>query len=372
MDFKVKEVTGVEDKSVAQIEEQLLKKHEEKMEGAKPEVNVVEPKPEAVEKVESSTPVPETTPLNDEDVLSYIKDRYNKEITSVDELLAQREQNEELPEDVKAFFEYKKNTGRNISDFMNLQKDYDEMGDDQILAAYYSQTEEGLDSSDIKELIDDSFGYEEDYDDEKDIKKRRLAKKRELSKARKFLNEQKEQYNVPLESSGKVRSDEQVEEFNRYKSYIDEANNAKEATKKRYDYFLQKTEEVFNNDFKGFDFKVGESSFTFKPGDATELKNLQSDVNNFIGKYMDKESGLMNDPKGYHRSMSVAMNPEKFAQFFYDQGMAAAVDNVSKKSKNINMEMRNAPQARTKDGLTIRSLSEPSKKGLTIKSNKNR
>ena len=375
MEIKVKEVNK-EEKSRQQIEQELLEKHEEKFDDVekveqteKVETPVAEEtKPEETtteEVVEEKTPSSE---LNDEDVLKYIKNRYDKDISSVDDLFAQKEANEELPEDVSAYLKYKKETGRGINDFYNLQKDFDSMDSDQLLAEYYNATEEGLDAIDIKDLIDDNFGFDEEIDEPKAIKKLKLAKKRELAKAKKYFNDQKDKYKVPLESSGGGLSGEEKEMLTAYKSYIDESNTVKEANAKRYDYFLKKTDEVFNNEFKGFEFKVGEKNLTFKPGEATELKNLQSDVNTFLNKYMDND-GLMKDASGYHRALSMAMNPEKYAKFFYDQGVADTVDNVSKKSKNINMDIRQAQQSVTKDGRTIRAVrSNDSGRGLKIRS----
>tara|TARA_R100001443_G_scaffold87079_1_gene93643 strand:+ start:5358 stop:6494 length:1137 start_codon:yes stop_codon:yes gene_type:complete len=374
MEIKVKEVNK-EEKSKQQIEQELLEKHEEKFEDVqnveqteKVETPVAEEsKPEETteETVEEKTPSSE---LNDEDVLTYIKKRYDKDISSVDDLFAQKEANEELPDDVSAYLKYKKETGRGINDFYNLQKDFDSMDSDQLLAEYYGATEEGLDAIDIKDLIDDNFGFDEEIDEPKAIKKLKLAKKRELAKAKKYFNDQKDKYKVPLESSGSGLSGEEKEMLTAYKSYIDESKTVKEANAKRYDYFLKKTDEVFSNEFKGFEFKVGEKNLTFKPGEATELKNLQSDVNIFLNKYMDKD-GLMKDASGYHRALSMAMNPEKFAKFFYDQGVADTVEDVSKKSKNINMDIRQAQQSVTKDGRTIRAVrSNDSGRGLKIRS----
>tara|TARA_R110000868_G_scaffold98361_4_gene270700 strand:+ start:379 stop:1485 length:1107 start_codon:yes stop_codon:yes gene_type:complete len=358
----VKEISGIE-KSKVEIEEQLLKEHEEKFDQESNNDPI-----DKVEVPEEQTPVSE---LNDADVLSYIKNRYDKDIESVDQLFETKESNEELPEDVSAYFKYKKETGRSIQDFVKLQQNYDEMDSDKLLSQYYSQTEEGLDSEDIKDLMEDKFGYDEDLDDEADIKKIERTKKRELVKAKKFLNEQKDKYNIPLESSGAGLSGEELENFNSYKSYVEESTTAKEAQKKRYDYFLDKTDEVFNDEFKGFEFSVGEKSFTFKPGDKDELKSKQSDVNNFVNKFMDKDSGLMNDAKGYHKAMSVAMNLDKFAEFFFNQGMTDAINNVSKKSKNINMDVRSTPQNFSKDGLKIRAVGDSSSgKGLKIRSAK--
>ena len=367
--FTVKDVSGVE-KSKVEIEEQLLKEHEEKTQTETPEptvetVDTTTEKP-IEQKEEIETPASE---LNDADVLSYIKNRYDKDIESVDQLFDTKESNEDLPEDVAAYFKYKKETGRGLNDFVELQKNYDDMDGDQVLKAYYSKTEEGLDMSDIQDIMDDKFSFDEELDDPKDIKKKQLAKKRELVKAKKFLNEQRDKYKAPLESSGSGLSAEDTEKFNSYKSYIEESNNAKEAQKKRYDYFLEKTNEVFNDEFKGFEFNIGEKSFTFKPGDSKELKSKQASVNTFIEKYMDKETGLMKDAHGYHKAIAVAMNLDKFAEFFYNQGMTEAVDNVTKKSKNINMDIRKTPQTFSKDGLKIRPVGDNSSgRGLKIRS----
>tara|TARA_R110000803_G_scaffold21382_3_gene53927 strand:+ start:231 stop:1355 length:1125 start_codon:yes stop_codon:yes gene_type:complete len=374
MEIKVKEVSS-EQKSIAEVEEKLLKEHEQQIENSTADSEGVAGSVESTastqteESVQSKEETQESA-IKDEDVLSYIRDRYNKEITSVDDLFTQKESNEDLPDDVKAFFEYKRETGRGIDDFVKLQKDYDEMDASDLLTNYYSATEEGLDDIDIQDLIEDKFGYDEDLDEDKDIKKRKLAQKRELVKAKKFFNEQKDKYKIPLESSGSGLSEDAQEELQRYKSYIDESNNTQEQTKKRYDYFLNKTKEVFNDEFKGFEFEVGGNKINFKPGDAKELNSLQSNVSNFVNKYMDSETGLMNDPKGYHRALSMAMNPDKFAQFFYEQGVAATVDNVSKKSKNINMDVRSANQSVTKNGQSIRAISSDSSRGLKIKSRK--
>jgi hypothetical protein len=382
MEFKVKAVdANVEEKSRAQVEEALLKEHAEQFENQ-------QDNSQQAEKVDLSqnqnstteeTSVDETkieeasTPeFGDDDVLSYIKKRYNKDINSIDDLFEEKNSNEELPEDVSAYLKYKQETGRGINDFYKLQKDIDAMDDNAVLANYYESTEDGLDSDDIQDIINDKFSYDEDLDDEKDIRKIKLAKKRELSKAKKFLNEQKDKYKIPLESSGGGLSEDQEESIEAYKKYMEESKSIEDLNKKRYSYFLDKTESVFNNEFKGFEFSVGEKNISFKPGDAQELKNVQSDVNNFINKFMDKD-GLIADPVGYHKAFSVAMNPDKFAKHFYEQGVAATVDNVSRKSKNINMDVRQQSQSFSKNGITIRPMgvSSDSGRGLKIKSRKN-
>jgi len=375
MKIQVKAVEGNTQKSKAEIEEQLLQKHEAQQ-GNEP----VDEKPEKVEtskveketKVEETPPVEDKTPsseLNDEHVLNFIKERYNKDINSVDELFETKESNPELPDDVKLYFDYKKETGRGIEDFYKLQKNYDDMDEDSVLADYISVQEEGLDAIDIQDIMDDKFGYDSEEDDERDIKKKKLAKKRELAKARKFFKEQKDKYKIPLESSGGGLSDEQENNLNAYKTMLEQSNTQKESVQLMRKNFEERTNNVFNDEFKGFEFSVGDDkSILYKPGTAEELKNKQMDFNNFISKYND-ENGLMKDARGYHKAMSIAMNPEKFAQFFYEQGVAATVDDVAKKSKNINMDVRRAPQLSTKNSLKIKAVGDTSSgRGLKIRS----
>ena len=375
MKIQVKAVEGNTQKSKAEIEEQLLQKHEAQQ-GNEP----VDEKPEKVEtskveketKVEETPPVEDKTPsseLNDENVLNFIKDRYNKDINSVEELFETKESNPELPEDVKLYFDYKKETGRGIEDFYKLQKNYDDMDEDSVLADYISVQEEGLDAIDIQDIMDDKFGYDSEEDDERDIKKKKLAKKRELAKARKFFKEQKDKYKIPLESSGGGLSDEQENNLNAYKTMLEQSNTQKESVQLMRKNFEERTNNVFNDEFKGFEFSVGDDkSILYKPGTAEELKNKQMDFNNFISKYND-ENGLMKDARGYHKAMSIAMNPEKFAQFFYEQGVAATVDDVARKSKNINMDVRRAPQLSTKNSLKIKAVGDTSSgRGLKIRS----
>tara|TARA_R100001510_G_C7648920_1_gene206321 strand:+ start:1119 stop:2264 length:1146 start_codon:yes stop_codon:yes gene_type:complete len=377
MDIKVRAVEGTESKSKAEIEEQLLKKHEEELNEGNSEKTVVTEEVEispvnednSTEEVveEEKTPSSE---LNDENVLSYLKERYNKEINSVDDLFAEKEANEPLPEDVSAYLKYKQETGRGINDFYNLQRDYDAMDDDAVLADYIATNEEGLDAIDIQDIMDDKFGYDEELDDPKDIKKKKLAKKRELAKAKKFFNEQKDKYKIPLESSGGGLSEEQEKQLNAYRSYIEESKSVEEANKKVYDYFHEKTKEVFSDGFKGFEFSVGDKNITFKPGTKEELYNVQKDFSNFRNKFID-DKGLIKDAKAYHKAMSVALNPDRFAKHFFDLGVSQTVENVSKKSKNINMDVRKAPRLVTKDGLKIRSVqsdNQSSGRGLKIRS----
>ena len=364
MEIKVKSLDSVPEKSTQEVEENLLKKHEE--ENNDKSTDVVEEQP--VEQVAEDSAV-ESTTIKDEDVLSYIKNRYNKDISSVDDLFVEREQSNDLPEEVSKYLDYKKNTGRGFEDFVKVNKNYDNLDDDQVLAEYYSLTESDLDKEDIHYLMEEKFSFDEDIDDEKDIKKKNIAKKRELSKAKTYLHELKEKYRTPLESSGNSISEEQIKEIEAYKSYIKNSQSAKEVNDKKNEFFVKRTNEVFNPEFKGFEFEVGNKKVKYSYGDVNEMKSKQSDLNNLVSKYVG-DDGLISDANGWHRALSAAMDPQRFANYFYEQGKADAIGDVTKKSKNVNMSIRQTPQSIGDTGFKARQVSDTSGRGLKIRSKK--
>ena len=363
MEFTVKEVTGVVEKSAAQIEEELLQKHEESFSETPDALDTPPIDEPPIDESQIETPE-----LKEEDVLSYLGKRYNKEINSFDELMAQRAENESLPEDVEAFLKYKKETGRGIQDYLRLQEDFDEMNPDKLLKQYLMATEVGLDDEDIDAMMEE-FAYDEDLDDDSHIKKAKIAKKKAIAKAKDYFNSEKEKYKQPLESRGSQIPTEEKEEFEAYKQYIQQAKTLEEENNRKRDWFLKKTDDVFSQEFKGFEFNIDDKRVVFSPGDATELKKLQSTPTNFINKYLD-ESGMVSDAVGYHRALAIAMNPDKFAKFFYEQGQSDATDDINKKIKNVNMSERRAPEAAPKGGMQIREVNPDSGRGLKIKSAK--
>ena len=350
MEFKVREVDGNEEKSLAEKEQEILDKHEEKEQVTEEVVQ----KDEVVE-----------TELSEEKVLKFLGNRYGREITSFDDLVTEKEVTPEMPEDVAAYLKYKKETGRGIDDYVRLNRDFGSMNENSLLREYYKATEDGLDNDDI-DIMMEEFSYDEELDDESEVKKKKLAKKKILSKAKKYFEKQKEYYKQPLESSGSLTA-EQEEELAAYRKYIESAKTHKQETERRQAWFAEKTDQLFDGEFKGFEFKLDDKNVTFNPGSADELKKLQSNPMNFISKYLD-DSGLLKDSAGYHRALAVAMNPEKFAKFFYEQGKSEATEDVMRKTKNINMSERRTPEVTSKGGMKIRAMSEPSSRGLKIKS----
>ena len=374
MDIKVKAVESPDSKSVQEVEKELLEKHEESLQDAEGEANDtgVEESTEGAsatpeqEEIQPQGETQESSELSEEDVLSYIGKRYGKEISSFDELMSERESSEELPEDVAAYLKYKKETGRGFNDFQRLQEDFDEMDPDYLLTQYYKATETGLDDDDIDIMLSE-FDYDEDLDDETEVKKIKLAKKKVIAKAKGYFEDMKEQYKLPLESSGGESSGIDSEEMEAYKRYTESAKTQQELGERRRNWFNEKTNEVFGGEFKGFEFSIDDKAVLYSPQSAEELKTKQSDVMNFLNKFMNDE-GLIADAEGYHKAIAVASNPEKFAQFFYEQGKASATEDVTRKMKNIDMSTRNAPEVSTKGGMQIRAINPDSGKGLKIRS----
>lgn len=369
--FTVRLAGDEQSKSAQDLEKEVLAKHEQeeadRLAAEQETVRIAE------EEAKNIPPVDEkqVQELKEEDVLSFIKGKYNKQINSIDELLVEKDPIGELPEDVSAYYKYKKETGRGIDDFVKLNRDINAVNPDDLLVEYLLATEEGIDSEDVDSLMSD-YRYDELIDDEDSIKKAKLAKKKAVAKAKKYFEAQKEQYKIPVESTKeKVVQFEEPEDYKQYKQQLESAKAQQEEAVNRRSTFLQKTDEVFNESFKGFEFEVGEEKFTFAPGDASELKKNQLDTMNFIGKYMD-DKGVIKDAVGYHRALAIAMNPEKFAKFFYEQGAAKATQGVMKDIKNINMTERKAPEVTTRGGFQVKAVDSDSGRGLRIRSLNNK
>lgn len=369
MEWKVRAVTDTGEKSKQEIEKDLLEKHEEKLneEGnQKVESGIVE---ESTPVVEDQGEAKEDNGLNEDDVLSYIKDRYDKKIDSVGQLFEEREKSEDLPEDVAAYLKFKKETGRGINDYVSLNKDFDDMNPDKLLREYLVATERGLDSEDIDTLME-AYAYDEDLDDESDIKKTKISKKKAVAKAKDYFESEKEKYRVPLESRGDSISKEDAEKLEEYRQHIKQSTTYDEELKRKQQWFQKKTDEVFGSEFKGFEFTLDEDKkVVFAPADAKELRNAQQNANNFVKKFVD-DDGLISDAEGYHRSLAIAMNPDEFAKFFYEQGKSAQADDVMRKMKNTDMSMRNTPEATVKGGMQVKAMNPDSGRGLKIRSRK--
>tara|TARA_Y100001973_G_C5196616_1_gene334715 strand:+ start:1809 stop:2960 length:1152 start_codon:yes stop_codon:yes gene_type:complete len=381
-EFKVRAV-DFEEKSTQEIEQQLVDKHakENGLEDQEIKIettvdaqgNVVDTTTTAVETEEKEEKTEETPSLNDESVLSFIKNKFGKEIDSLDNIFETQEaEAPELPEDVAAYWNFKKETGRGINDFVAINRNFDDMNPDNLLTEYYKAMNPDLDADDVAFEIESQFGYDEDYDEEKEVRRVKIAKKKELVKAKEYFEKQKEQYKMPLESRADGATGAESEDYLAYKKYVEESKGAQAENEKRRKFFEEETSKVFGKEFEGFGFEVEDKKLVYKPAEAAKLKNNQSDINNFINSHLD-DKGFLKDAKAYHRSLAVAMNPEAFAKFFYEQGKSDAVGDYSKESKNIDMNVRSVPESLTKGGFKVTATStENFGNRLRIRSPKNK
>jgi len=350
-----------EEKSVQEIEQKLLEEHEQKM--AEPVETVVETPVE---------PIIESPQFGDNDVLSYLKTKFNKEVNSLDELFVEKPQQQELlPEDVNAFLKFKKDTGRGLEDFYRVNQDFSKVNPERLLADYMREINPDFDDEDIAFEYESKFGYDEDMDEEKDIKRKKLALKKELGKASKYFEEQKEKYKAPLESRMETSIPEEYKvAYDTYKQYVDQTATFQQEASKKSEYFVNKTNELFSDDFKGFDFKVGDKEVSYKPNTPEQLKAQQTDISKFFNNFVD-ENGFIKDAKQYHKTVAAAMNPDAMAKFFYDMGKADAIDDSVRQSKKIDKSVRNAPQNIDKGGFKVTAMDSDHGNRLKIKSLKN-
>lgn len=267
-----------------------------------------------------------------------------------------KETGKELPENIEKLVQFMEETGGDLKDYVRLNTDYSELDDNQLIREYYESTNPNLDEEDIEFLLEDKFSYDEDLDDEREIKLKKLEKKQVLAKAKDHLESLKQKYYTELKAGSKLNPEQKkaVEFFDRYNKEQEELTKI---TEKQKQTFTNKTEKLFSNDFKGFDFNVGEKKFRFKVNDVETVKTQQSDINNFVKKFLNNNNEI-EDAAGYHKSLFTAMNPDAIANHFYEQGKADALKSSVAKAKNVDMTPRGThQQVVASNGWTIKSVS---------------
>ena len=270
----------------------------------------------------------------------------------------------ELPENIEKLVSFMKETGGTLEDYVRLNSDYSNVNEEVLLREYYKNTKPHLDAEDINIILED-FSYDEELDDERDIRKVKIALKEEVAKAKSFLEQTKSKYYDEIKLRPGVTQEQQkaVDFFNRY-------NENQAAAEKRHGDFLNRTKQMFNNDFKGFDFNVGEKKFRYSVKNPSEVAEVQSDISNFIGKFLDKD-GNVSDHVGYHKALYAARNADTMAQHFYEQGKADAIKEVAAKSKNITTEPRQTSAGNVfVNGLQVKAISGLDSSKLKIKTKK--
>ena len=290
-----------------------------------------------------------------------------EETVTEKEVVEELEKNNiDLPENIQKVVDFMNETGGTLEDYVRLNTDFDKLSPESLLQEYYKQTKSHLDQEEIDFLIEDNFSYDEDMDEERDIRRKKLAYKEEIAKAKQFLEESKAKYYDEVKLNSKLSPDQQkaVDFFNRYNQ---EQSETRVIQEKQIENFKNKTDSLFSDNFKGFDFKVGEQKYRFNVKDAQSVKEKQSDINNFIGKFLD-ESNMLTDANGYHKALFVANNADAIVNHFYEQGKADAIKQISTESKNINMDPRKTSQGVIETGgIKVKAISGDDSSKLRIK-----
>jgi len=310
------------------------------------------------EEVQSETETQETP------VLEEITEETNEQVKEIaieaeKAITESMETGKELPDSVRKLVDFMEETGGDINDYVKLSQDYSGLDNHSLLKEYYKATKPHLNNEEIDFLMEDSFAYDEDIDDERDIKRKKLALKEQVAGAKSHLDGLKSKYYEDIKYGSKLTGEQQkaIDFFNRYKK--ESAENEK-ITKSQLDNFHNKTNEVFNDKFKGFEYNIGDKKFRFNVKDVNKTKETQSNIENFVGKFLDKKN-RMSDAKGYHKSLYTAMNADSIANHFYEQGKADALKNSVAKSKNISMDPRQQHSGEiSAGGIKVRVLGDDS------------
>jgi len=302
------------------------------------------------------------------------EDSTEEEVTEVEEQVEEAVAEAEatgkpLPENIQKLVDFMEETGGDINDYVKLNQDYSKLNDDDVLYEYYKQTKPHLTNEEINFLMEDSFSYDEEVDEERDVRRKKLALKEQVADARSHLDGQKSKYYEEIKAGSKLTPEQQkaVNFFNRYNK---ESEANEKIVKKNSEIFTQKTNQVFNDKFKGFEYNVGDKKYRFNVNNAEEIKTTQSDISNFTKKFLDKNSTL-SDAKGYHKSLFTAMNADAVAKHFYEQGKTDAMKNSVAKSKNVNMDPRQSHGTVEAGGIKVKVLGDNSSDfKFKIKNNK--
>jgi len=271
-----------------------------------------------------------------------------------------------LPEGIQDLVKFMEETGGSIEDFSRLNADYSNVDENTLLREYYKQTKPHLSYDEISFLLDDKFSFDEEIDEERDIKRKKLALKEEVANANKFLNETKEKYYREVKLGSKLAPEQQkaIEFFDRYN---EEQQSAEDLLKQQTQHFEQETSKVFSEDFKGFNFDVGDKKYRFNVKDVNKVKETQGDLLNVFNKYVG-DNKMLQDAGGYHKALFAASNPDKIANHFYEQGKADAIKQLSADAKNINMDPRKTSEGYVEaGGIKVKAISGDDNSKLKFK-----
>ena len=317
--------------------------------------------PEPSKEQEEVQPQAETQeqPVVEEVTEEELTEEVEEIVEQAEEAIAQaKETGKPLPENIQKLVDFIDETGGTVEDYVLLNQDFSKLDDMTALREYYSRTKSHLDAEEVNFLIEENFSFDEEVDEDRDIKKKKIALKEQVAEAKAYLDGQKSKYYEEIKAGSKLTAEQQkaMDFFSRYNK---ESEEIQTRTNKEVKHFTMKTDNVFNNKFKGFEYNVGDKKFRFNVSDVNKVKETQSDVNNYIRKFLDKD-GFMDDAAGYHKGLFTAMNADAIAKHFYEQGKSDALKDSIAKSKNINMDPRQTAPQFEAGGIKARVLGDSS------------
>jgi len=272
----------------------------------------------------------------------------------------------DLPDNIEKLVEFMKETGGTIEDYTRLNADYSNVDENTLLKEYYKNTKPHLSDDDLAFVMEENFSFDTDLDEERDIRRKKLAKKEEIAKAKKHLEDLKVKYydEIKLRPSQNPDQQKAVDFFNRY-------NKDQELATQQHERFVNDTKSLFSDDFKGFDFEVGEKKFRYGVKDPSSVAENQSNINNFVEKFLDNE-GNVKDTKGYHKAMYAAQNVDRIVKHFYEQGKTDGIKNVMQSSKNPTLDAprQSAGEDISLGGFKVRAINGVDSSKLKIKTSK--
>ena len=362
--LKVKEKTeaqptGNETKGNVTKVKAKMKKPSEVVEETITKVDLSKPMAEeTVEKVEES-PVEETAVVEAPVLEEVTNEEKVEEIADVVEeaLIEATESGVELPENIQKLMNFMDETGGDLNDYVTLNQDYSELDNHTLLKEYYKSTKPHLSEEEVDFVMEDTFAYDEDMDEDKEVKRKKLAMKEQVAQAKQHLESVKSKYYEDIKSGSKL-TEEQQKAVNFFNRYNEESEQSRKIGEKQSEVFRSKSDQVFNENFKGFEYNVGEKKFRFNVKDKQNVRETQGDINNFIKKFLT-EDNMIEDAAGYHKGLFTAMNPDQVANHFYEQGKADALKESIAKSKNVNMDPRQSHVENVNtSGFTVRALND--------------
>jgi len=361
-----------EDKTITKVDLSSIQEQKEETNNAVQESKTAEPMlqdaTESTEKGEDTEVELQSVGSGDkEEEVNVIQEITNEEpvIEEKVEEAVQPSASVNLPENVEKLVSFMEETGGSVEDYVRLNADYTDVDGITLLTEYYKQTKPHLELDEIEFLMEDRFSFDEEYDEEREIRKKKLAMKEEIAKARGFLDGLKSKYYDEIKLRPGITQEQQ-----KATSFFDRYNKEQEIVKQHHEKFKNVTKKYFTQDFKGFDFNVGEKKFRYGVNNPSELIDKQSDIANFVRKFLNKD-GSISDHKGYHKAIYAAQNADTIAKHFYEQGKSDAIKDVAAKSKNISGKPRSTPSTDIfLNGLRVKAITGVDSSRLKVQQRK--